>query len=381
MEEKNQVFVIGYDICNDFTQVSYLNGDMTEPESVSAVLNEQKFLFPTKKIERDGKNFIDSAFIEKILKRVPGYKSPDELTALMVSVEEFSKEEVEAMIDSFVEIGISKEKISIQSHSESCIYYALSQKNSFQSNDIVFFELTSRTFNYRLLQVRKDGKRPIIQIIEKDFSDVFPMKQLVKEESEEDKDKLFLEIIQKEFERKNIGAVYLIGEGFYQEEWAKESLKFLCKNRRVFKGNNLYTKGATYAALDECRKKVFQDYTLICEGRISWSISLTVEHKEEPKQVILAKAGSKWYEIESEVECILDDVKTLELSVTSALTRETRIEEISLNEFPYRNNKMTRVSIHLIFADGERALIKLKDLGFGDIILGSGKIIKKELFL
>lgn len=381
MAEKNRVFVIGYDLCEEFTQISYFYSPMEEPESVRTTLNEKKFLIPTETIKKEGIWLPDKKFLEKTLKMIPGYRSLIEVTGLMVSLEVCSKDQMDYIAEAFVDLGISREKLSFQSHSESCIYYALSQKKEFIVNDIAFFEFTSQSFIFRLLQIRKEGKQPLVQMIEKDFSDVFFMDKLKEEEGRQATDKVFLEVIHKEFERKNIGVVYLIGEGFYQEEWAIESLKFLCNHRRVFKGSNLYTKGAAYAAFDHYTNRMFEDYYLICSGRIPWNISLNVLHKEEPKQVILAKAGSRWHEIEYQVECILDDIQTLEIVIASVLTKEKRVEEMALRELPYRPNRMTRILIEAKFLGEDRILLKVKDLGFGDIIIGSGVTIKTEIFL
>ncbi len=381
MDEKDRVFVIGYDLCEDFTQISYFYSPMEEPESVRITLNEKKFLIPTETTEQDGTWKVDKGFLDKTLRMVPGYKTLSEITNLMVSLETYNREQIGYIAEAFAEIGIPKEKISFQSHSESCIYYALNQKKEFLMNDIAFFEFTPRSLTYRLLQVRKEGKQPIAQVIEKDFPNVLSMDKLEDKEGREATDKLFLEIIQKEFERKNIGVVYLMGEGFYQEEWAIESLKFLCNHRRVFKGSNLYTKGATYAAYDLSTNRNSLDYTLVCKGRIPWNISLMALHKEEPKQVILAKVGDKWNEIECELECILDEISTLEIVITSIFTREKRIEEIPLREIPYRTDKMTRILINIRFIEEKIAVIKVEDLGFGEMVIGSGIIIKREILL
>lgn len=381
MADKERVFVIGYDICDEFTQISYFYSPMLEPESVRSTLNEKKFLFPTEKIEKDKIQLVDKKFLVKTLKMVPGYRTADEISGIMVSLKEYSKKQVDNIAEAFMEYGIPKERIRFQSYSESCIYYALSQKKEFIINDIVFFEFNSNSFFYRLLQIGREGKQTVAKLIEKDFSDVFSIDMLTDEDGRKTLDKSFLEIIQKEFERKNIGVVYIIGEGFYQEEWATESLKYLCNHRRVFKGSNLFTKGASYAAYDYYTNKVFEDYALICKWRIPWSVSLSVIHKEEPKEIIIAKAGSKWYEIESNLECILDDVLTLELLIGSVGTREKRVEEISLKELPYRANKMTRISINIVFTGEDKAVVKIKDLGFGDMALASEKTIKKEILL
>ena len=47
-----------------------------------------------------------------------------------------------------------------------------------------------------------------------------------------------------------VSGIYLSGAGFYLDGWQK-TLQTICRNRRVFKGNNLIVKGAAYGA-KEC---------------------------------------------------------------------------------------------------------------------------------
>ena len=48
---------------------------------------------------------------------------------------------------------------------------------------------------------------------------------------------------------RRLNSVYLIGDG-YRDGWADESLHYLCRGRRVFQGNNLYSKGACYGMME-----------------------------------------------------------------------------------------------------------------------------------
>ena len=52
------------------------------------------------------------------------------------------------------------------------------------------------------------------------------------------------------FENTPFSAVYLVGREF-EGEWMDKSFRFLCRKRRSFRGDNLYTMGACYAAMEE----------------------------------------------------------------------------------------------------------------------------------
>ena len=56
-------------------------------------------------------------------------------------------------------------------------------------------------------------------------------------------DEKFLDILQRTCAERIVSAAYLLGDGF-RGDWAKESLSFLCRKPRAFKGNNHFCKGA-----------------------------------------------------------------------------------------------------------------------------------------
>ena len=56
-------------------------------------------------------------------------------------------------------------------------------------------------------------------------------------------------------------------------------------------------------------------------------------------------------------------------------------EVVDISEIPFREGKTTRVSVSVSFVDSDRCNITIKDLGFGEFVKSSGKVISKELVL
>lgn len=56
-------------------------------------------------------------------------------------------------------------------------------------------------------------------------------------------DEIVADYMEDQLKKNVVSGVFLSGEGFYAEGWAK-TLQTICRNRRVFKGNNLIVKGA-----------------------------------------------------------------------------------------------------------------------------------------
>ena len=70
---------------------------------------------------------------------------------------------------------------------------------------------------------------------------------------DEQKDGQFLQMVQESAAIEDACA-FLLGEGFHGE-WSQDSLRLLCHNRRVFKGNDLYSKGACFGMQDKLADK------------------------------------------------------------------------------------------------------------------------------
>ena len=80
----------------------------------------------------------------------------------------------------------------------------------------------------------------------------------------------------------------------------------MCRNRRVFKGNNLIVKGAAYAAKEFFYMKTLKDYIISCKGRTRVRVTMSVKYKERDSMVTLSDIGDYWYQAKSKTECIMD---------------------------------------------------------------------------
>ena len=77
---------------------------------------------------------------------------------------------------------------------------------------------------------------------------------------------------------------------------------------------------------------------------------------------------------------ILEDIRSITFKVIT--TDNTSYDEVvDISEIPFREGRTTRISIHVEFMDADRCNITIKDLGFGEFVKSSGKVIHRELTL
>lgn len=411
---------IGIDLANDYSQISYVTKDMNEPKSISTIPGESKYLIPTimykvknsddwyigdqaklKSFEDDDEHYtvrkllelvyagkelyLDDTkytakallkiFIKKLLDEAKRLENVEKTRYISVTVEKSNRIIIDTIYEILEELGYEKAQIRVLSHTESFIYYAINQKKELWMNDVVVFDFNWDHFSYRKLSIARNKKPSVISIVEKDFSDDITMSNLETDRDKRNTDEKFLNIIKEEFYKQIISTVFLTGVGFYTD-FAENSLVELCSKRRVFKGHNLFVKGACYDALLRYNDNKLNEFVIQCEGRTRANVGLMINNGGHNSAISLSTAGSSWYEAGARAECILDDVKCIQLVVTSPYGDCIRNVKVDLSEFPDRPNKTTRVSISMSFRDDNTFDVVVEDLGFGDFYKGTNITIK-----
>ncbi len=399
---------VGIDLAYDYVQFSYCTNINDEPMSLSTNPEDKKYLIPTvlyyreenktwyigeealynsfsdkkesiklwDKVETDVN--ILSVFLSKILEKAKSHLDFDHIENICISIEHYEKIIVNNIYKAFLLLGYDEQKIRVINHDEAFIYYTINQKKELWMNDVVVFDFNKNHFVTRKLHEIKSKTPPILVVDSENLSNDIRFMLLETEHGKRKADSRLLEYVQKEFKKNIVSTVFLTGTGFY-DEWAKDSLPEICSRRRVFKGYNLFVKGACYAALKKAKGITNNTHTFSCSGRTKADIGLLINNQGKNMVISLSKAGTNWYEAGAEAECILDDVSKINFVINSVLESISTNYIIDLDEFPVRPNKTTRVRITLGYIDDDTFEIIIKDLGFGDLFKSSGKIIKKTI--
>lgn len=417
--DNNNLF-ISIDLCMDYSQMAYCRtGSMTEPESVSAIVGEQKYLIPTivgrlnnanawcigddailrnkrgeaelgsdilkavlaeRNIEINGEEYsgfdVLKAYLEGLFNLLNMNFHITKPDSIIVTVEYPDRILVSLIRNVLEDMGFLKDIIKVIGHSESLIYYTVFQKKELWVNDVLVFDFTEKQFLVRRLNtVRGRIPQPVI-VEEMDLSSKYSIEMAGTEQGKIEMDEQFLKLLKELCGKHIVSTVYLTGAGFY-EKWMKDSIQYLCSKRRVFQGYNLFVKGACYAAIGELGIGNVKDYQFVCSGRTLVNIELEVEKGEKTVPVPLSNAGTNWYEAGARTEGILDGVQEIRLRITSSLSKNSRIITIDLKDFPPRPNKTTRVEIILAYKNDRQCVILVKDLGFGVFFKPGGEMVKK----
>lgn len=407
-DSQQSLCAVGIDLAYDYVQFSYCSNLNEEPLSLSTNPEDKKYLIPTvlyyreenktwyigeealynsfsdkkesvklwDKIETDEE--VLSIFLKEIIEKAKSVLNFDFIENICVSIECYEKTIVKNIFKAFLLIGYDEQKIRVINHDEAFIYYTINQKKELWLNDVVLFDFSKKHFVSRRLHEIKSKTPPILVVDSEILSNDISYSLLDTEHGKRKADSRLLEYVQKEFKKNIVCTVFLTGTGFY-DEWATDSLPEICSRRRVFKGYNLFVKGACYAALKKAKGITKNTHTFSCYGRTKAEIGLLINNQGKNMVISLSKAGTNWYEAGAEAECILDNVSKINLVIYSALESISTNYILDLDEFPSRPNKTTRVRITLGYINDDTFEIIIKDLGFGDLFKSSGRIIKKTI--
>ena len=203
---------------------------------------------------------------------------------------------------------------------------------------------------------------------------VVSIRESIKTPIDEDRDQEFLSVLQRAFENQMVSSVYLVGSGF-EGGWMKDSLTFLCRGRRAFMGNNLYSKGACYAGFIRTHSDGWK-CIYMGENEMKFNLSLKVRNHGELAFHTLISAGKNWFESQGECEVVLAGDTGIDFWKQLPNSREAVIETLELTDLPSRPERTTRLRITATPVSDEKIEVQIRDLGFGEIYRSTDKIWK-----
>ncbi len=413
--------IIGYDINAKMCQISYYNEKTQEPETVDTGIEKENNQIPlvmnyyketwtygrqarrmstvrdsicvegiwecalgNRKIEVDGQEHEGVQLLADFVKyTLNGF---EEIESITFTVPE-KNEDIRVLLKGIGQkLGVAKENIYVQDYKESFCHYMFNQpKELWQYEAALFYcdEDVIRAYMLRELKNSSQKSRESFVTVDKvadarmeELEAVYPVLHVEKAKAA---DEHFKRFIQSVFNKKMISSVFLTGDGF-ENNWYPNSLRVLCNGRRVFMGNNLYSKGACYTA--QRRKEEQSDAPVyLDETKLTEQISVRMRVNGEEGWYPLVSWGNHWYESDRQFEVLLGDTEDIEIHVDSLVTGRHLVESVSLKGLPDRKNYALRLKISTFFSDEKTCHIIFEDMGFGEFFAPSGFRLEKIIEL
>ncbi|MBR3806808.1 MAG: hypothetical protein IKJ15_00330 [Lachnospiraceae bacterium] len=406
--------VLGYDLDDFNAQISYCPLNSYDAETVSSVMGNQIYDIPTvlcKRLEVNqwyygrealrqaeaGAGTLVEGLFEKARKGIPVVVEDEEydpvlLLSLFVkksisilsAVVPLSKiagvmfttntidEQTVKIFNTIVEgLALKTKRIYFQSHVESLYYYTIHQPKDVWNGQVLACEYEKDMMITHRLEFNRNTT-PIVAFSETECFNNIEIGN---------KDRNFLNILHKNCDGRYVSSIQLIGNG-YKEEWYKDSLKYMCVNRRVFAGNNLYSKGACYGILEKLSPSdVGKEYIYLGKDKLKTNIGMEVLKRGQTSYLALLDAGVNWYESKAEAEVIMQEDNVLQFKISSLIGNKVYMETMVLNELAERKKGTNRVRLQIEMVSDNKAYVVVEDLGFGEFYASTNQVWEKEILL
>lgn len=425
MEEQKNLYV-GLDLCDDRTQLSCYNEKIYEPESIcqyeegdagfptvlgvreatgewligedavacekngegilinhiiGTVMNQRSF--KVYNVDFTGVQILEK-FLRKCLRLLKKYYPDNVICKLTVTIKYMNIHLIKTIYEALRQLGIEKDRVQVVGHEQCYLYYALSQKKELWMNDVGLFEFDEVGLSYHQISINRRTIPMMVSVASKDLKETLSYELL--KEQEESVGYIFDNIAKSIFHKQIVSTVYITGVGF-EGHWADAVLKELCIGRRLFVGQNLYSRGACYMSKEQAAKESSElteklsDFIFLSDEMITCNITTRVYYGAKMTDLVLAKAGMPWYDVDTCIDLIPDFEEELEIVVKDIMKRSATTYLLHMDSFPKRKNKMSRIGVRVQFIDHFTCVVTVKDLGFGEIYPSTNRVWEKTISL
>ena len=421
-KKRNGCVVIGYDLGDDYAQISYYLPSGDDAETLAVVAGSEQYnipmvLFKRKDVNQwfygkdalreaqeqeghlvehllglawkgeevviDGENFDPAALLTLFVKRSLALLSiiapPDCLDGVMFTVEHLDGRMVDVLSQMAANLQLKTERIFFQSQVESFYYYTLAQPEALWIYEVLLCEYDNRDLRlYRFECNRKTT--PQVVFIEKDErTELWRERTETGELPKDGLDEKFARIVKEKCNGRAVSSVYLIGDG-YRDGWAEESLRYLCRGRRVFQGNNLYSKGACYSICERAGlREPKGDYVFLGEDKMPANVGMRLLRRGEESYFAIMDGGVNWYDAKKEFDLLLETGDSVAVLLTPLNGGEPQEVSVVLEGMPEREAWTTRLKVKAQMLSRTEFCMKVTDMGFGEFFPSSGAEWEKRM--
>lgn len=417
-------FILGLDLNDNMSQVSYFELNSAAPETVVNDADKEKLGIPTVLSKRKGvaqweigtaainaaatgeatlvNNMMSFAaagakleiegeaydatellilFVRRSLNLLSLIMSPEQVECMVITVASLEGKLVDVVEKIADAMPIPRDKIIIQTYEESIFYYMLHQPAELWEYEVSVLDYSKDYLRIYQLWMNRSTTPVVAFVDNNEFKDIKMPKEMMESEESEEKearlDEKILRTIHEFYAGKAVSTAFLVGEGF-EGGWCDKTLKYLCMGRRVFQGRNLYSKGACYCGRDKY-SPCYLNKNFVFLGRdklkFNLGVKMIVGGKEE--YLAIADAGENWYDSGTTYEFVLGDTKVVPLVITPLDGKGVEEIEVELTGVIDRPPRASRQRLNVTFESEDRIKIEITDLGFGEFYPSTGKVWEK----
>ncbi|MCR4763316.1 MAG: hypothetical protein K5696_07280 [Lachnospiraceae bacterium] len=253
-------------------------------------------------------------------------------------------------------------------HAESLHHYLADQPEEIRIHEVLaFWCKNGKLISYR--HVLNHHTRPFVASV------VRGEEKALSAEDAQTRDEEFLTLVTERISGHIVSSVFLLGDGF-DESWLSKSLEYICRGRKAYLGNNLFSKGAVISLREQSSPDQGAQTVFLGPDKLMANVGIRLKKQGESHYHALLDAGTSWYDARASLDLILDKDERIALEITplSAGAKRSEILELDgLGHVAARERRATRLAVELTMFSVDRVRLSVLDLGFGDFFPSTGE--------
>ncbi len=418
MSEK-KALLIGYSFQDSDVQIGYYSSDMEEPQLLSQTSDPDLVRIPVCLCKLDDSNqwlfgtearsayeqghgeltedlirlclagepvLVDHVpympsellgiFLKRSLNLLHRIINLDQIHSITFTFPELPGRLVADMRQAMAQLPVPGERLFLQDHKESFYDFVIHQKRELWTNDVMLLDAREGGL-YAWNLGRAKAVRGTPFTVTETALDEFQFGN-----KDGDTDARFTKLLEQLIQKRLISSVFLVGREF-QGNWMQESLRYLCRGRRVFGVENMEVKGACYRGLRGQEKESDRRQFYLGEQQVKYHIGLYVWNGREQQYCRLVWAGTSWFDAGLSQVFLVDDCDSIcfQTDAATEVPEEERSfrKTISLDWLPKRPNLATKIRVDLRFESADKWTVTVTDMGLGELFPASGKSVTEQI--
>ena len=303
-------------------------------------------------------NQVFAHYMQEVLSHIRKRYGSASIARIGITGERMTEEKKLHLTEVMESIGYTEDKLYFASHADAVLWYEICEGTKGGSMTLDFDSKGMKAYLVNAGQEELDVPYYVETI---DYSSLMQggLSGIL---DEEERRNSFTRITELAIARKALARLYVTGDVVDTPGIPQILGRFFNAGRRIFTGRSLYCLGACYLAVKERLPR-----KAIGDNQIFHDVFLEAYEDAIIHPVPLLKAGTVLSKAGAAIQVILDDTKEMKFQITDVRTGEAIHCNLRPEEFYVRENKTLRLEIEAGFLDYETLVLKVRDVGFGDI--------------
>jgi len=417
--EKEKNYIVGFDLGKRFAQISYVSfeGEDGDEYNIPVCMckrddaNQWFYGTEAKKYSLSSENklitdLLGLALIGDAIKLEEGEADPVELLAifvrnclaklgfyresvciktLVITVDSLSERMMDVLQSVKQSVLSNIETVYFETKVESLFHYTIHQPKELWSYEVGVLDISDGFLRtYRIL-MNHHAKPVLTTIDEKIHEDLYVKNEYFTPKERQTHldwlDEKMHALVSDYLSGRLVTSFFLIGKEF-DGDWYPNTLKLVCRNRKVFGGTNLYSKGACLGGMEKIIPgENTKNFLYIGKDTLKADIGIAKAKGENIVCEIVMKSGKNWYETKGEFTFMPGEDDKLPIVILPLGKKTQRIVPVIVPQIEGRDRKSLRFECQLYMKSPDELVVEMIDAGFGEFYPPTGKKYREVISL